>query len=179
MPPYTVSVPDRAPARNRSRPVLDVVVPVHNEEADLEPCLRRLHAHLSEQLPYPFRITVAENASTDGTAAVARRVAAELPGIEVLVLTDPGRGRALRTAWLGSDAPVLAYMDVDLSTDLAALLPLVAPLISGHSDLAIGTRLSKSSRVVRGLKREVISRGYNLLLRGALATSLSDAQCGF
>ena len=95
------------------------------------------------------------------------------------MLPEPGRGRALRTAWLRSDAPVLVYMDVDLSTDLAALLPLVAPLISGHSDLAIGTRLSRSSRVVRGAKREVISRGYNLLLRRALAVSLSDAQCGF
>jgi putative flippase GtrA len=159
--------------------MIDVVVPVHDEEADLEPCLRRLHSHLSTQLPYPFRITVAENASTDGTVAVARRVAAELPGIEVLVLPEPGRGRALRTAWLASPAPVLVYMDVDLSTDLAALLPLVAPLISGHSDLAIGTRLAPSSRVVRGAKREVISRGYNLLLRGTLATRLSDAQCGF
>src|SRR3954466_15518737 len=120
-------------------PLLDVVIPVHNEETDLEPCLRRLHAHLSEQLPYPFRITVAENASTDGTVAVARRGAAELAGIEVLVLPEPGRGRALHTAWLRSDAAVLVYMDVDLSTDLAALLPLVSPLISGHSDLAIGT----------------------------------------
>src|SRR4051812_20494940 len=159
-------------------PVLDVVVPVHDEETDLEPCLRRLHAHLSA-LPFPFRITVAENASTDATVEVATRVAAELPGVEVLVLPEAGRGRALRTAWLRSDAPVLVYMDVDLSTDLAALLPLVAPLISGHSDLAIGTRLSPSSRVVRGLKREVISRSYNVLLRGTLATSLSDAQCGF
>jgi putative flippase GtrA len=152
---------------------------VHDEETDLEPCLRRLHAHLSEQLPYPFRITVAENASTDATLEVARRVAAELPGIDVLQLPEPGRGRALRTAWLRSDAPVLVYMDVDLSTDLAALLPLVAPLISGHSDLAVGTRLSRSSRVVRGLKRELLSRTYNLLLRGTLATALSDAQCGF
>ena len=160
-------------------PVVDVVVPVHDEEADLEPCLRRLHRHLSEQLPYSFRITVAENASTDGTVDVARRVAAELPGIEVLVLPEAGRGRALRTAWQRSDAQVLVYMDVDLSTDLAALLPLVAPLISGHSDLAIGTRLAPGSRVVRGAKREVISRGYNLLLRGTLATRLSDAQCGF
>jgi putative flippase GtrA len=160
-------------------PVVDVVVPVHNEEADLEPCLRRLHAHLTEHLPYPFRITVAENASTDATVAVASRVAAELGDVDLLVLPEPGRGRALRAAWLRSDADVLVYMDVDLSTDLAALLPLVAPLISGHSDLAIGTRLSRSSRVVRGLKREVISRGYNLLLRRTLATSLSDAQCGF
>src|SRR3954462_6155972 len=169
---------DAAPAPGPRPPVLDVVVPVHNEETDLEPCLRRLHAHLSA-LPFPFRITVAENASTDATVEVAHRVAAELPGIEVLVLPEAGRGRALRTAWLRSDAPVLVYMDVDLSTDLAALLPLVAPLISGHSDMAIGTRLSPSSRVVRGLKREVISQSYNLLLRRALATSLSDAQCGF
>jgi putative flippase GtrA len=179
MPAFLVEPTGGAGPGGRPRPVLDVVIPVHNEEADLEPCLRRLHAHLSDHLPYPFRITVAENASTDGTVAVARRVAAELPGIQVLVLKEPGRGRALRTAWLGSDAPVLVYMDVDLSTDLAALLPLVAPLISGHSDLAIGTRLSRSSRVVRGPKREFISRSYNLILRGALATSLSDAQCGF
>ncbi|HEV7211479.1 MAG TPA: bifunctional glycosyltransferase family 2/GtrA family protein [Blastococcus sp.] len=160
-------------------PVLDIVIPVHNEERDLEPCVRRLHAYLTDELGYPFRITVAENASTDGTVDVARSLAAELPGVRVMALTEPGRGRALRTAWLASEAPVLVYMDVDLSTDLAALLPLVAPLMTGHSDLAIGTRLARSSRVVRGAKREVISRSYNLLLRGALATRLSDAQCGF
>jgi putative flippase GtrA len=178
MPPLMESAAARTDDPGPGVPTLDVVVPVHDEEADLEPCLRRLHAYLTT-LPWSFRITVAENASTDATLAVARRVAAELPGIEVRVLLQPGRGRALREVWLASDAPVLVYMDVDLSTDLAALLPLVAPLISGHSDLAIGTRLSRSSRVVRGLKREVISRSYNLLLRGALATSLSDAQCGF
>jgi len=70
-------------------------------------------------------------------------------------------------------------MDVDLSTDLAALAPLVAPLISGHSDLAIGTRLGRGSRVVRGAKREFISRCYNLILKSTLAAGFSDAQCGF
>ncbi|MBQ1041278.1 glycosyltransferase family 2 protein [Micromonospora sp. C32] len=159
--------------------VLDVVVPVYNEETDLGPCVRRLHAHLTAHFPYPFRITVADNASVDGTPAVARALADELPGVGVLRLDEKGRGRALRAAWSASPAPVLAYMDVDLSTDLAALLPLVAPLISGHSDLAIGTRLARTSRVVRGAKREVISRGYNLLLRGTLAARFSDAQCGF
>jgi putative flippase GtrA len=152
---------------------------VHNEEAGLEGGLRRLHDYLTRSFPYSFRITVAENASTDRTLEVARRVAAELQGVDVLVLPEPGRGRALRTAWLASDAAVLVYMDVDLSTDLAALLPLVAPLISGHSDLAVGSRLSASSRVVRGAKREFISRSYNMLLRGTLGTSLADAQCGF
>jgi putative flippase GtrA len=173
-------VPDSAAeAASLGPPVLDVVVPVHNEEAGLESSLRRLHGYLTGSFPYSFRITVAENASTDRTVEVGRRVAAELPGVELLVLPEPGRGRALRTAWMTSDATVLAYMDVDLSTDLAALLPLVAPLITGHSDLAIGSRLSASSRVVRGAKREIISRSYNLLLRGTLGTSLPDAQCGF
>jgi putative flippase GtrA len=160
-------------------PVLDVVVPVLNEERDLEPCLRRLHAHLANAFPYTFRITVADNASTDATLTVAHRLAAELSGVEVVHLDAKGRGRALRHVWSASDATVLAYMDVDLSTDLAALLPLVAPLVSGHSDVAIGSRLARGSRVVRGPKREVISRCYNVLLRSTLAARFSDAQCGF
>lgn len=156
-----------------------MVVPVHNEENDLEPCVRRLHAHLTETFPYPFRIIVADNASTDRTPRIAERLARELPGTECLRLAGKGRGRALHAAWSRSRAPVLAYLDVDLSTDLAALLPLVAPLISGHSDIAIGTRLARGSRVVRGPKREIISRCYNGLLRGTLAVRFSDAQCGF
>jgi glycosyltransferase involved in cell wall biosynthesis len=159
--------------------MLDVVLPVFNEETDLRPAVRRLHTHLSASFPYPFRLTIADNASTDDTLAVARALARELPAVRVLQVVRKGRGRALRAAWSTSQAQVLAYMDVDLSTDLAALLPLVAPLISGHSDLAIGTRLSRGSRVVRGAKRELISRGYNLLLRGILAARFSDAQCGF
>ncbi|OZB49373.1 MAG: hypothetical protein B7X40_05400 [Cellulomonas sp. 14-74-6] len=124
-------------------------------------------------------MTIADNASTDGTWAIALRLAEELPGVRLLHLEAKGRGRALRTAWTASDAAVLAYMDVDLSTDLSALLPLVAPLISGHSHLAIGTRLSRSSRVLRGPRREMISRCYNVLLHGTLAARFSDAQCGF
>ena len=158
---------------------LDVVVPVYNEERDLERCVRRLHRHLADNIPYPSRITVADNASTDGTLAVANLLAAEFDDVRIVHLDEKGRGRALRTVWSASDADVVAYMDVDLSTDLGALLPLVAPLVSGHSDVAIGSRLARSSRVVRGPKREVISRCYNLILRGALRARFSDAQCGF
>jgi putative flippase GtrA/glycosyltransferase involved in cell wall biosynthesis len=161
------------------RPVLDVVIPVYNEEIDLEPCVRRLHAHLSSQLPYTFRITIADNASTDTTLEVAHRLAAEYSHVRVVHLAEKGRGRALRQVWLDSDAAVLAYMDVDLSTDLAGVLPLIAPLVSGHSDVAIGTRLHRGSRVVRGAKREFISRSYNLMLRHSLSVKFSDAQCGF
>ncbi|MFJ6012066.1 glycosyltransferase [Streptomyces sp. NPDC092952] len=167
------------PAAPAGAAVLDVVIPVYNEEKDLEPCVRRLHDHLTHTFPYGFRITVADNASTDRTPQVAARLAAELPRVRSYRLEQKGRGRALRTVWSDSDAPVLAYMDVDLSTDLNALLPLVAPLISGHSDLAIGSRLSRGSRVVRGSKREFVSRSYNLILRSSLAARFSDAQCGF
>ncbi|MBI5088401.1 MAG: bifunctional glycosyltransferase family 2/GtrA family protein [Actinobacteria bacterium] len=160
-------------------PVLDVVVPVHDEERDLGPSVRRVHQHLTEHFPYSFRITIADNASTDRTPAVAAALVTELDHVRVVRLEQKGRGRALRTVWSESDAAVLAYMDVDLSTDLSALLPLVAPLISGHSHLAIGTRLARGSTVVRGAKREVISRCYNLILRGTLAARFSDAQCGF
>ena len=159
--------------------ILDVVIPVYNEEKDLASCVRRLHQHLADTFPYPFHITIADNASTDATLAVARDLAAQLSSVRVVHLADKGRGRALRAVWTESRSPILAYMDVDLSTDLAALLPLVAPLISGHSDVAIGSRFARGSRVVRGLKREFISRGYNLLLRGTLAARFSDAQCGF
>src|SRR4051812_6314855 len=146
-------------------PAVDVVVPVYNEEADLGPGVRRLHAYLSGRFPFSWRITIADNASKDATPLVAAALAAELPGVRVVRLEEKGRGRALRTVWSTSDADVVAYMDVDLSTDLDALLPLVAPLISGHSDVAIGSRLARSARVVRGPKRELISRGYNRLLR--------------
>ncbi len=159
--------------------MLDVVIPAYNEESGLESCLRRLHAHLVAELPYTFRITVADNASTDATLAVASRVAADLPAVRVLHLPEKGKGRALRAVWSTSDADVLAYMDVDLSTDLAAVLPLIAPLVSRHSDLAIGTRLHCGARVVRGAKREFVSRGYNLVLRRTLSARFSDGGCGF
>jgi len=159
--------------------LVDVVIPVYNEERDLGPSVRRLHMFLTSRFPFSAAITIADNASKDGTLAVAQGLAKELPRIRVLHLDAKGRGRALRAAWLQSDAPVVAYMDVDLSTDLNALLPLVAPLLSGHSDLAIGSRLAHGARVKRGPKRELISRAYMLVLRLALGAHFSDAQCGF
>lgn len=168
-----------APGKDPGPAVLDIVVPVHNEESTLETSVRRLHGYLEAHFPYAFRITVADNASTDNTQRVATRLALELSDVVAVRLERKGRGRALHTVWSRSDAPVRAYLDVDLSTDLNALLPLVAPLVSGHSDIAIGTRLADGSRVVRGPKRELISRAYNLILRGSLAARFSDAQCGF
>ncbi|MEZ0091552.1 glycosyltransferase [Streptacidiphilus sp. EB129] len=159
--------------------LVEIVVPVHNEERVLAQSVRRLHAYLASTFPYRFRITIADNASTDGTWQVAAGLAAELAPVRAVHLDQKGRGRALRHVWSASDADVVSYMDVDLSTGLEAFLPLVAPLLSGHSDLAIGSRLHRGSAVVRGPKREFISRGYNLMLRTAMAARFSDAQCGF
>ncbi|GAA1027871.1 MULTISPECIES: bifunctional glycosyltransferase family 2/GtrA family protein [Amycolatopsis] len=174
---HTVIPAQRSPGATTV--AVDVVLPVYNEIVALEPSLRRLHTYLTEEFPFTFRITIADNASTDGTDQLAAELAGQLPNVRAIRLPEKGRGRALRAVWSTSDADVLTYMDIDLSTDLAALLPLVAPLLSGHSDLAIGSRLSRSSRVVRGPKREVISRCYNLILRGTLSAKFSDAQCGF
>jgi glycosyltransferase involved in cell wall biosynthesis len=158
---------------------VDVVIPVHNEEQVLASSLRRVHEHLLNDFPFSACITVADSASTDSTLDIARFMAGELSGIRVMHLDEKGRGRALRAAWTVSDSDVLAYMDVDLSTDLNALLPLVAPLLSRHSDLAVGSRFAHGARVERCLKRELISRTYNLILRLSLGTRVSDAQCGF
>jgi glycosyltransferase involved in cell wall biosynthesis len=173
---------DRRPtARPRAERHADVeiVLPVHNEQATLEASVRMLHGYLSATFPFSWQITIVDNASTDGTLLVARRLMYELPEVGATHLREKGRGRALRAAWLASGAEVVVYMDVDLSSDLAGLLPLVAPLMSGHSDVAIGTRLHPQASVTRSPKRELISRAYNRLLRLALRASFSDAQCGF
>ncbi|ANF32740.1 sugar translocase [Leifsonia xyli] len=158
---------------------LDVVVPVFNEQATLESSVQRLHDYLTRSVGWSWRITIADNASTDATPELADALAEALPGVVAVHLPLKGRGRALKHVWLTSPAQVLVYLDEDLSTDLAALPPLVAPLLSGHSDLAIGTRLGRSARVTRGGKREFISRSYNLLLRRTMSVGFSDAQCGF
>src|SRR5439155_8219192 len=143
----------------------------------LGPSIVCLHRYLLERFPFSFRVTITDNGSTDGTWELAQELERELANVRALRLDEKGRGRALHAAWSKSDASVLAYMDVDLSTELSALLPLVAPLLSGHSDLAIGTRLSRGARVVRGPKRELISRSYNALLHATLGARFSDAQC--
>jgi putative flippase GtrA len=168
---------DRRPASETA--TVEIVIPVHNEDATLETSITRLHRYLTEEFPLSWMITIADNASTDGTWPTARRLAGSLSGTRAVHLPRKGRGRALRAVWSISQSPVVAYMDVDLSTDLAALLPLVAPLVSGHSDLAIGTRLAPTAQVARGAKREAISRAYNLILRATLRAGFSDAQCGF
>ena len=158
---------------------VEIAIPVYNEAEHLAERIIELRRFLDESFPFRALVTIVDNASTDDTLVVARRLADTVSGVTCLHLPQKGRGLALRSAWSTSTAPVVAYMDVDLSTSLSALVPLVAPLLSGHSDIAIGTRLARGAHVVRGTKRELISRAYNLLLKLSLRGRFSDAQCGF
>jgi glycosyltransferase involved in cell wall biosynthesis len=160
-------------------PQVEIAVPVFNEEMNLEPNVRRLRWYLDQRFPLDTVVTIADNASTDGTWAKACRLQDSLPGVRAVHLDEKGRGRAVKHVWGASSAAVVTYMDVDLATGLDALLPLVAPLLSGHAEMAIGSRLAVGARVVRGNKRELISRTYNLILHSVLGTGFSDAQCGF
>jgi glycosyltransferase involved in cell wall biosynthesis len=162
-----------------SAPLLDIAVPVYNEERVLEANVRALHAQVRERIPFATRITIVDNASEDATRLIGMRLAATLDGVRFVHIPEKGRGRAIRTVWMASDARVLAYMDVDLSTRLESLTALIAPLLLGSSDIAIGSRLIRGARVTRSPEREVISRAYNLLLRTVLHTRFRDAQCGF
>jgi len=159
---------------HRPRPVVDLAVPVRDQEHDLARGVRRLHERLAYEFPFSMRITIADRASTDATFGMAVRLAAELPSVRALRLNETGRGRALAAAWLTSDARVVTC--VDLSTDLSELARLAAPVLSGHSEMAIGRggRLKAlRSDIARRLLPEVVSRNWlfdtELLIRAERA----------
>ena len=156
---------------------VEVVVPVYNEQEALPKSIPALCAYLETYFPYRWSVVIADNASTDATLAVAEGLASAYPGVSVLHLEEKGRGRALKAAWSASKADVVAYMDVDLSTNLWSFLPMVAPLATGYSDVAIGSRLLRGAAVTRQWKRELISRCYNLLIKTLFGNRFSDAQC--
>jgi glycosyltransferase involved in cell wall biosynthesis len=158
---------------------LNVTIPVFNEERRLERGIRQLAPFLAERMTGDYELVIAENASTDGTPAIARRLVAEFPGVRVVRLEAKGRGGALRHVWSTSEAEVCSYMDVDLSSDLGSFPELVRAVASGGADLAVGSRLLRTGGTQRSWQREVLSRGYNRLLRAVFNVRFSDAQCGF
>ncbi len=161
-------------------PLVDIVIPVLNEQTQLTASVEALRRYLSDHFPYRWRVVVADNASTDETPTIGRALASEYPDVSYIRLEERGRGRALRTAWMSSDADIVSYMDVDLSTNLASFGPLVESLVAGGYDVAIGSRLMRASSVTRQWKREIISRGYNLMIHALFPRRrFSDAQCGF
>ncbi len=160
---------------------VDVVVPVYNEEQALPRTIPKLRGFLSEPaFPHSWRIVIADNASVDRTPEVGRRLADEYGDqVEYVRIEAKGRGRALKRTWLESPMEVVSYMDVDLSTGLEAFPALIGAIAEEGYDIAIGSRLARGSQVKRSLKRRVLTRGYNLLIKGMFLTRFGDAQCGF
>ena len=160
-------------------PLVELVIPCLNEARVLEKSVTTIRGFLHQSFPFPARIVIADNGSEDGTSEIAEELAGKFDDVFSFSLSERGRGRALRKVWTQSSADILAYTDVDISTELEALEKLCRAIWEEGYDIAIGSRLMKDSRVTRGLKREFISRGYNLFLKSVLFTSFSDAQCGF
>ena len=160
-------------------PSVEVVIPVYNEEDALPVSIPKLCAFLRENLSNPWRVTIADNASIDGTRTVSESLCQEIEEVNYLYLPEKGRGRALKAAWLGSECDIVSYMDVDLSTDLSHFPALVGELGDG-CHVAIGSRLSRGSKVTqRSFKREFTSRVYNKLIWSMFFVGFPDAQCGF
>ena len=159
-------------------PTVDIVIPVYNEEKSLPRSIVILTDFLKANLKNPWQVIIADNASTDGTRSVAEMLRERYPGVNYLYFPQKGRGRALRAVWMDSTADIVSYMDVDLATDLVHFPQMMEALESGYH-IAIGSRLSKGSRVRRSLRRELVSRSYNLLIKSMFFTGFPDAQCGF
>src|SRR5215471_19869210 len=158
---------------------VEVVLPVLNEEKVLESSVRTLPSYLRREPDHNWRITIADNGSTDGTLVIARRLAAELPDVQVMHVEEAGRGRALSQAWLASEADIVSYMDIDLSTGLEAFPWLIDAIDAGLADVTAGTRLGRGTQTTRSLKREVLSRGYVFIIEAMFRAHLQDTQCGF
>ncbi|MEP6871352.1 MAG: glycosyltransferase [Anaerolineaceae bacterium] len=160
---------------------VDVVIPVYNEANVLAASVERTLGLFAAHPEFAWRLVIADNGSNDGTSDLARQLEADNPGqVSALILTIKGRGLALREAWTNSDAAIVSYMDVDLSTDLEHLPALIGMIANGSCDVAIGSRLARGSQTDRQMKREITSRGYVALIRATFPRlRITDAQCGF
>ena len=160
---------------------LDVVIPVLNEARALADSVNVLAAFLSNNLnDYEWAVVVADNGSTDATPSICQSLSEQDSRVRHVRLEQKGRGRALKQAWAESDADIVAYMDVDLSTDLSALPQTIAAVDGEGYDIAVGSRLKRGAQVIgRSFKRELISRSYSLIFRAMFLAGFQDAQCGF
>lgn len=159
--------------------LVDILLPVYNEEHVLEKSVSTLRKFLQDNVTdFDWIITIGDNASTDKTLEKAKELEERFEDVRVFDLDKKGRGRMVKYAWKKSEAEILSYMDIDLSTGLDAFPPMVRAIMDGF-DVAIGSRQYKGANVDRGLKREAISRGYIWILKLLLGFPFTDAQCGF
>lgn len=160
--------------------LVDICLPVHNEELVLEKNTLRLYDFCREQnFPFDWRIVIVVNGSTDQSDRIATDLSHRYPAITVHITSLPGRGNALKTVWEKTDADIVSYMDADLAVDLPFFPPLLLPIINNEADITIGCRFHPKSEVTRTFTREVTSRGFNFLAKKILNQPYLDLQCGF
>jgi glycosyltransferase involved in cell wall biosynthesis len=164
--------------KDKERYSVLVVLPVYNEEKVLQKSVNTLTTFLDRHDKYKWKIVIADNNSNDSTAEIGQQLALQYDHVEYIHIPRKGRGIALRTAWSQTDCDFVCYMDIDLSTGLEALIRAV-DLLSEGADIVVGNRLDKNSNIKRSLKREFISRSYNIIIRLMLNTNFKDAHCGF
>lgn len=155
-----------------------VVLPVYNEERALRKSVQTLTTFLQDYDNYKWKIVIADNNSQDSTGDIGRLIASENSIVQYLYIPRKGRGIALRSAWQQTDYDFVSYMDIDLSTGLDALIRAV-DLLNEGVDIVVGNRLDKNSIIKRSLKREFVSRSYNIIIKMAIGTHFHDAHCGF
>ncbi len=165
---------------------LTIAIPVLNEELVLRPSVQAIQVAVQAlQDKYQTTIVIADNGSTDQTHNIAQNLVASsiknqsptAPTIKYLRLNQRGKGLAIRTAWNQYPADILMFMDADLSTDLAALPPLLNSLIT--HDVAVGSRWCTTSQVSRPINRNIFSTGYRLAAKWSLHLPINDLPCGF
>ena len=166
--------------KNKEKPSVNVVLPVYNEAAELAASVVTLIRFLSKNLTdFSWHVTIADNASTDATLRIARELSHKYQTVSVEHLSQKGRGRAVKHVWRKGDYDYLAYMDIDLSTDLKHLPPMLHALERGF-DIAIGSRNARGARVFgRSVLRNITSKGYISLIKLFFLVNFTDAQCGF
>lgn len=163
--------------------MVTIVLPTRNEAAIIRENLQRLLTYCRTHLGGAnWRIVIADNGSTDATAAIVRAVAATEPRVELLEIAKPGKGNAVLTAWKRAweahDAhSAFVFMDADLATDLAALPKCIAAIRSG-ADIATGSRYTGGARTERSTLRHLVSRMNRLALRMLFGLRISDPPCG-
>lgn len=161
--------------------ILEITVPVYNEESDLPKNIPKLFSYCEKNLGgYGWKIIIVDNGSKDGTWDEAGKMCELYPErVCRMKLDRKGRGWALRNAWKNSEADIVGYMDIDLSSDINDFSKLVGAIESG-CDLAVGSRNMKQSLVVgRTVLRGLMSKSYIFLAKLINGIKISDTQCGF
>ena len=161
---------------------VEITIPILNEEKTLSNNIREIYSYCEQNLSqnYQWTIIIADNGSKDKSPLIGCKLAEDLSNIIYIREKLSGVGRALKSSWKNSNADIIGYMDLDLSVPLENISRALEPLNNQSFDIVYGSRLHRDSIVIgRSMKREVISRIFNLIVQKYMGTTFSDGMCGF